>query len=94
MIVIVKTPEEGYKYCKEHAENGTATLGEILIACGLPLDLPDKPTNGDVVLSLWNGTVKLISERQNLVVAKFGEKIRCFQLDWWNAPFKENKDGV
>lgn len=87
MKILVEIPDNTYDYWKTHKH-------ELVIAEAISkgIVLPENPTNGDMALSLWNGIVKLISERQNLVVVKFGEKMRCFQLDWWNAAYKEHTD--
>ena len=64
------------------------------------LTIPDNPTNGDMIKALWNlsdndidigfGTVYVYT---NIRVFNGQDRERLFfNKDWWNAPYKENKD--
>ena len=61
------------------------------------LTIPDNPTNGDVLQAVFPCDEVYINEIQEGVVHFLMKSnptsMDCFNTDWWNAPYKENKDG-
>ena len=59
----------------------------------ITINIPKRahPTNGDVIKALFPNAE--INYGLNGVVGVKFIHMTVFDLDWWNAPYKENKDG-
>lgn len=85
MATILKRKEEEY-----------LTNRDILIVCKEKFDIsfvsiPKGATNGDMILGM-NETAQVygIDKRENIIkVCLDGIRIQFFDLDWWNAPYKQ-----
>lgn len=55
----------------------------------LVIKIPDNPTNGDMWLAVYGGMVIDIKNGKVYVEKAYFP----FNLEWWSAPFKGEKDG-
>lgn len=49
----------------------------------------EKPTNGEVLKSLFPGITEEFSEYAPLVNTNLDGSLVSFLVDWWNAPYKK-----
>lgn len=82
--VLIEIPEEEiYLYMSYGGTNGQRLMGYI--ANGK--FLPDNPTNGEVICLLYPNLRYVI--QNDRVITTIGVA-SSFDLDWWNAPYKED----
>lgn len=55
--------------------------------------IPDNATNGDMIKAMFNVTIKHIYKEENTIITILDGKTKCFDLDWWNAPYKLESEG-
>lgn len=98
MKEIIDIPEELYNNIDRPV--GDEDWLRYIIKRGTPL--PDNATNGDVIKTLFpNATIKMKVEHGSSgwkfspqIVVEFSETERnYFDEVWWNAPYKEQKNG-
>ena len=68
--------------------------GEIEGDYDIITTLPRNATNGDVIKALFPETKSRLDERTGIMLVKWEDgTTKCYKADWWNTPYKENKDG-
>lgn len=60
----------------------------------ITLLVPENPTNGDIIFAL-NETAQVYgieTDEKIIKVCIDGVRIQFFDLNWWNAPYKQKED--
>lgn len=52
----------------------------------ITIEIPEKPTNGDLIKSLFPGVELGFYEDADVVWGYFGRRKVEFDIAWWNAP--------
>ena len=92
MEIVIKIPENEYRYIKEiYEKNDNIESTYSYIYHGTPL--PENTTNGDIIKTMFsNMKVGFITESQiGVYFTKNASYATVFDLNWWNAPYKEVK---
>ncbi len=93
--VVIKIPEKTVNDIKDNAMFAGSISSDVrwdvtsAIVNGTPL--PDNATNGDVIKALFPQNKYIEGERYVIINGKT-ENISIWN-NWWNTPYKENKDG-
>lgn len=100
MKLQIEIPDEIYEYTQnekydEHLERRFDFQTRYAVKNGKPLtdslDLPDA-TNGDVIKFLFPNIDSSISGDGDVVdVYNLGIYCQTFDIEWWNAPYKESE---
>lgn len=67
-------------------------LSEFINECKIvdAITIPEKATNGDMVMAMFPNAIIEINELGSMVHVKYNNHT-CwvnYELDWWNAPYK------
>ena len=93
MKLIIDIPEDVYTRLFDNGiqdnEIATDDICEMARALRLGKPLPDNPTNGAVICLLYPNLRYVI--QNNRVITTIGVA-SSFDLDWWNAPYREEKE--
>lgn len=53
------------------------------------IELPENPTNGDMIKAMFPFTESRLDEKTGITLVKWEDgTTKCFKTDWWNAPYK------
>ena len=93
MKVIIDIDERAYKGClKLKSNDDMGVLGLHLInATANGTLLSDNATNGNVIKALFPN-IETFEPNKYEIAIKQNLGWLAFKKDWWNAPYKENKE--
>ena len=93
MRIMIDIPDDEYKVIKRYADiapNKTYPLAMSILNGKV---LPDNATNGDVIKMMFP-TMDISTNgkfgKEGTVFVHHKEHIIIFDLDWWNAPYRED----
>jgi len=98
--MLIEIPDKTYNYFRREWEKSSfdSPLNNLVNGLFDGTLIPDNATNGDIIKALFPSAV--YNENQYLTVTMDCQVrdtmhfVSQFDLDWWNAPYKEHKDGT
>ena len=95
MQIVIDIPQ-GLKIDFENEQWTALTCVEMKDALQSGIILPENAANGDIIKAMFpNMKVGFITENQiGVYYVKNAPYATVFDLDWWNAPYKAEREGV
>lgn len=85
--------------CSVTWEDVTNAVDDEVIAetCPIKAEIPKNATNGDVIKAMFPRNNMLVNEslgEKGTVFFESEDNVILYSLDWWNAPWKGQKDAA
>ena len=53
------------------------------------LELPDNPTNGDMISALFKTEIEFEDKKLGVITVKYDGHHKTYDYDWWYKPYKK-----